>query len=43
MANLTEYEQYMNRLCEKLGHAERRAGIHGMRAWSDAVDQAQQR
>ncbi len=27
MANLAEYERYMNRLCEKLGHADRRAGF----------------
>ncbi len=27
MANLAEYERYMSRLCEKLGHADRRAGF----------------
>ena len=27
MTNLAEYERYMNRLCEKLGHADRRAGF----------------
>ena len=27
MANLAEYERYMIRLCEKLGHADRRAGF----------------
>ncbi len=27
MANLAEFERYMNHLCEVLGHADRRAGF----------------
>ena len=43
MASLAEYEQYVNRLCGKLRHADRRAGgmeyDHGLRRATAATMQ----
>lgn len=40
MADLDEW--YMDMLCERLGHADRRFGIHAVRSRSDAADRTKE-
>ncbi len=42
MAALDEFLQYMDMLCERLGHVDRRVGIHGIQSRSDAAERTKE-